>query len=452
MAARRWARPFGYKYFASTENSDACREFKVIAADAITPRISTRRHHMAVALPDGWQSLLERLEIGDPVPPDLSRCTDIPDVPSWLVKEATHAGRERVGKPGPLCAANLPHPSVDGLFMPSMATFDGNAHAVPRFSCEDLSPREFYWRFVRLGMPVVFANCWDTDHAWWTRKAANLTACAEKRSERLFQEQGGKTPENCDIYTQWCKDMVQVISHDPNDRNGGCNTAAEMDAEHLPRALRFQPPLSGSVLENQAPYILSTPLGKRFGGPWHFDSACMGSLSVQYSGRKRWDFWAPWDLGTIRAHQRFETEVGPGDILVYGPAWFHSTLVVSGHSVAAAYYSGNLPHFGVLRSTSSLALSPLGFGACTGEGPSDIAPASSDWFERSAVWDALLQPGLQAYQPELPGASVCEPWCESNTCHELNGDSLGEECGGCDSTSQCHPEAEEWPAQVLLAE
>ena len=45
----------------------------------------------------------------------------------------------------------------------------------------------------------------------------------------------------------------------------------------------------------------------------------------------------------------------------------------------------------------------------------------------------------QDNDPDLkpPG---CEPVCHSHACRQLNGN-LTDECGACDSTSQCHPAA-----------
>ena len=128
----------------------------------------------------------------------------------------------------------------------------------------------------------------------------------------------------------------------------------------------------------------------KFGTPWHYDSSCSGTFTIQYSGRKHWSFYAPWEISSdLKVHDHYETIIGPGDILIYGPAWFHHTRVLENHgsSVAVAYYTGSIPFFSVHRNVSSLALSPLGFGACTGEGPAHITPSSGDWFERSIEWE-----------------------------------------------------------------
>ena len=134
--------------------------------------------------------------------------------------------------------------------------------------------------------------------------------------------------------------------------------------------------------------------GMTFGTSAHYDSACEGTFTIQYTGHKHWALYAPWDIedDDIRVHDRFESIVRPGDIMVYGPAWFHHTRVIEGHgdSVGAAYYTGNIPFFGVHRDISSLALSPLGFGACTGEGPSNIIPMNGQWFAQSRRWEAVL--------------------------------------------------------------
>ena len=70
-------------------------------------------------------------------------------------------------------------------------------------------------------------------------------------------------------------------------------------------------------LDVQFPYVLTAVEGQRFGGTDHYDESCLGTFSMQYTGHKRWTFWAPWDLGTIKAHDRFETDIGPGEVVMY---------------------------------------------------------------------------------------------------------------------------------------
>lgn len=150
--------------------------------------------------------------------------------------------------------------------------------------------------------------------------------------------------------------------------------------------------------------------------------------------------------------------------------------------------AAQVPYFGMLRNDSSIALSPLGFGACTGGPPSAVNPeTTAHWFTRSLEWEAALGPPLSPYQPEPPagyvpkpvhpqpltaqpgscpndaadaradgdaevpppraGAPVmdalCELWCE-RPCHELNGD-VRVECGSCSKEWRCNPVASAFP-------
>lgn len=170
-------------------------------------------------------------------------------------------------------------------------------------------------------------------------------------------------------------------------------------------------------------------------------------------------------------------------VVACAQAWFHATEVLHGHgeSIAAAYYSGGIPFFGIHRNVSSLALSPLGFGACTGEGPDSLVPASTgDWFARSAAWEAVLQPELPVFEfapaeegtvrppplaateaaevvaePPADGGGVtasqqngawgCEVFCQDTPCPGLNGD-VRSECGRCSASFACNPQAAGWPS------
>ena len=435
-------------------------------------------------LPDNWRDILVHQESA-PIPPELVACTDL-TVPRWLREAAEGQPDNRdfledSESRGPRkCKSRGALADNGGLMMPEPPTYESQAWPVPRISAAALSSREFFWRFARTGLPVVVTDGWEADRAWWEAKADGLVKCAAAEYQQLSDKYGGVSPPDCDIYTNWCKDTVQVV------RSGECATFATVDDEHMPPALRFDPPLNFSAGETQHPYVLSAREGMSFGNPAHYDNACMGSISVQYVGRKVWNFWAPWDLPAgeageraIHAHQRFETEVGPGDFVIYGPAWFHSTRIVKGFgdSIAAAYYTGPIPFFGAMRNVSRLDLSPLGFGACTGS--STVHPKrdqKANWFGRSAVWESFLQPEMPPYLPEGDGVEVpmmrrlaettmqhpsstiptptvpgarekpppkklknCEEFCKDTPCSELTGDTktIQKECGGCPSNYMC---------------
>jgi hypothetical protein len=234
----------------------------------------------AAGLPDGWQEFLQAdVFYFDPLPPDLSGCVDV-SVPQWLLDSAAHALTQRgepTFKPGPNCTTIDSVPPAAGLFKETPADYLGRAHRVPRVSAADLTPHELFWRYVRIGAPVVVTDVWASDREWWTSKAASVAMCAASEYQRLSARYGGVSPPGCDPYSTWCKECVQVV------RSGECAALAQIDAEHLPAALRFPPPLDRSLQEDtQKPYILSAQEGDSFGGPHHYDGACMGTLSIQY--------------------------------------------------------------------------------------------------------------------------------------------------------------------------
>ena len=73
----------------------------------------------------------------------------------------------------------------------------------------------------------------------------------------------------------------------------------------------------------------------------------------------------------------------------------------------------------------------------------------------AAGGEAVDPAGEQAHEQEVTAkalkavvASVsdasCETWCQ-HPCNELNGESIREECGGCDERSACRPGANSYP-------
>ena len=77
----------------------------------------------------------------------------------------------------------------------------------------------------------------------------------------------------------------------------------------------------------------------------HYDRTCSASLSVQYSGTKRWSLWPAFpvrlsDGTSLPAHTRFETTLQPGEILFFPPAYFHATHILpsSAYSIAVVQY------------------------------------------------------------------------------------------------------------------
>lgn len=130
---------------------------------------------------------------------------------------------------------------------------------------------------------------------------------------------------------------------------------------------------------NSEPEIFSATTGQRFGDPTHFDLSCDGSLSIQFEGRKRWQLWAPWAVGggaPYPAHTQFETVLDEGDVLFFPPGFYHTTHVLQGDSIAAAFYFAAPPVYGSLDPRSWRS-HPLGYAAC-------------GWAPKAAEWEALV--------------------------------------------------------------
>ena len=82
----------------------------------------------------------------------------------------------------------------------------------------------------------------------------------------------------------------------------------------------------------------------------------------------RRQLWTPWPLplpdgSLLPAHTRFETTLRPGDVLYKPPAYFHSTLIIEGASVAVTHFYDDVPFGSSLRS-HPWRNNPFGFDNC----------------------------------------------------------------------------------------
>jgi hypothetical protein len=131
---------------------------------------------------------------------------------------------------------------------------------------------------------------------------------------------------------------------------------------------------------NNAPDVISAKKGQRFGNSKHFDDSCSGTLSLQLVGQKQWYLWAPFDLGNITAHTRYETILNPGDVLIYPPGWYHTTKIISDtNSIATAVFVEHIPWYAGVVGNLSLWKSPRGWEFCASGKDDPWRPMGAEW-------------------------------------------------------------------------
>ena len=342
-----------------------------------------------------------RAHSGDPVPPSFENCPGL--IPEWMRASADTSFDQMRGTPRDGCVRV--EPAVGGVIRPAPPTYAGAALPVPRRAVARLTAGEFYWRFLREGLPVVLTGFFDRDPAFWARHIRGVAAAARAKFARLRDERGGVPDSggNCEGSKNegtWCDKGVQVCGD-------ACHAAAALPADALPAALRFDAPLSSpGQLRNDFTHPAVFWWDKdpnTFGGPLHFDIGCASSLSIHYTGVKHWHLWTPWDLrgGAVPAHTRFETDLAAGEALLFPAGYFHGTFIKEGPSFAASHFLNSMPTYVALGGLS-LAQSPFGFEHC--------ATTSAGWRAEGEVWDALVpRPPPGVLLAELPPPVAAAP-------------------------------------------
>jgi len=160
---------------------------------------------------------------------------------------------------------------------------------------------------------------------------------------------------------------VKHLEEQLNCSNGTCSYGVQLGENLNATNQVVKEATSGLIDEDHSrifqPMIFAAQEGDVFGSPLHFDCHCYPSFSIQYSGRKRWSLWSPsWYLGKIKPHTRYEVEMVPGDILYWGPGWFHETEVLEGSSLAVAWFIDKKPYSPHMKSVFQE--NPFGFGGC----------------------------------------------------------------------------------------
>ena len=399
-------------------------------------------------------------------------------VPHWMVSELQENHREITVEREPRCLRDELPSVVAGVTPPEPPSYEGPAVPVQRVRVADLRAAElpaaaFWQRYYREGLPVVLEG--GLSPSWLKSEAAEVGACCrEAQAERVAtygtscrgcEPHGGDW--NIDEKVQLCGDRCGVLAAtaigvglDGEVRERSMLAAQSQPELPIHAVLDFSDvaQLQVGLVNEQARgfgfaswlrdrgFVLLTREGGEFGTPAHFDQGCDGVLAVQYAGRKLWSLWAPWDLpGDIPAHTRFETELTPGDVLVYPPAMFHATRTIEGDSVAAAFdircalipcrcvpycricsrrlpslAHHRIPPYGALLRDQSLWATPFGFERC--------ARGRDGWREQSRALDlalekvalmalneALVQDGVDTHvqawlRSACPGAPPAPAW------------------------------------------
>ena len=96
-----------------------------------------------------------------------------------------------------------------------------------------------------------------------------------------------------------------------------------------------------------------------------------------------------------------------------------------------------------IASTGGEAVAPRGEGAITSTGGDVVASTGGD-VVTSTGGEIVASTGGEAVLASADEELSCEPWCQ-HPCSELNGESLRQECGGCDEHYACNNGALGYP-------
>eukprot|EP00466_Bigelowiella_natans_P014990 jgi/Bigna1/126277/aug1.2_g985 len=256
---------------------------------------------------------------------------------------------------------------------------------IERIQRGSFSVAEFYEEYIRRGVPVILSDPFDEEEkVWWEGRAelSLILARAEhanmdvKEYEKMFQMSESGEP---------------TFHHPPEPEKAVfCDICEEMEPVpevYYPWPFQYPRIMKEASLLRESFDSTMTIWGRyNFSTPLHYDQSCHGSLSLQHIGEKRWWLWAPWDIerrnGTmISAHTRFTADLKPGEILMYGPAWYHQTQTLGEElSLATVVFLKDPPFFGILPEHFR---SPRGFAAC--------AEPEGGWLWRDTGWENSLK-------------------------------------------------------------
>mmetsp|Transcript_12992 Transcript_12992/g.34756 ORF Transcript_12992/g.34756 Transcript_12992/m.34756 type:complete len:324 (+) Transcript_12992:123-1094(+) len=295
-------------------------------------------------------SQLPRTTVLKPKIPGLGDCPDVA-IPDWALHSLYVSSpfekadiAEELTAVGKYCKLR---PFPPNYLHPSPPNYSGPPASIPKIARTDLPADVFYERFARIGLPVVLTGLFS-NLSWWGEHVKNVVSVAEQDRDWHSGMENG-----------WCT---------------RCGQAARLGTKASEQVLNFAAP---SYAEQ--PNVLWAHLHAEFGGPEHFDWSCEGTVSIQYQGSKKWTLWAPWHIGHVEAHTRFEVTVNAFEAIWYPPAWFHQTRVLLGFSVSAAHFTV-IPTYGVLTNQSFWQTL---FETC--------ADGGQGWRERRSTWDRMFR-------------------------------------------------------------
>jgi len=190
-----------------------------------------------------------------------------------------------------------------------------------------------------------------------------------------------------------------------------------LDRRTLPPVMDFSEALpefdSGSGRFWGPPHMFSGLEGQTFADPVHVDFGCSPSLSVQWSGIKRWNLWSPVDLETeegdlIKALTLFETIIHPKEALIKPPAWFHNTTILNGGglSIATAYSWLQPPPYGRIN-PEVWKNNAFGFDTCArGLDDDEFREYPTGWLEHAKMWDSILTATRDKHNNKAPNLKM----------------------------------------------
>ena len=118
------------------------------------------------------------------MPPSFANCPGF--VPKWMLASIETSFDKTLGEQRDGCVRV--EPAVGGAIRPEPPNYDGPAVPIARRDAVTLTPAQFYWDFMREGLPVVITGFFDRDPAFWAAHIAKVDAAARAKFARLSAE------------------------------------------------------------------------------------------------------------------------------------------------------------------------------------------------------------------------------------------------------------------------
>eukprot|EP00466_Bigelowiella_natans_P002810 jgi/Bigna1/70254/fgenesh1_pg.11_\ len=257
-----------------------------------------------------------------------------------------------------------------------------DALSIPRLHLKELSPLNFYQRFVSRGLPVVLQGFKDKNPELWSSHLIDIS-----RARHQHMQEIGCMEKSCS--------SMALLTHYQEGM-------PRMTEEWMPQTFDFSQLVSGydtSGLMWEDPSMFSGFPGETFADRSHVDTGCDNDISIQLTGRKRWSLYAPVRHLTsggevIKPLTRMDTVLGPFEALYKPPGWFHNTTILdegdgadqAEDSMALVLSFIDPPPYGKLLESSPGVWknNPFGFSKCAYH-------KKRGWWKRSMMWNELMQ-------------------------------------------------------------